>query len=102
VYASILPPPPKTGQNPLLHLMNPKSDIKFRIWHSGFDSNGIWSVDRAQLTAEAGRPIRARVLQHLVVPVPIPATQPWAVPLDQNQNQMELHSVEQGRTQSKQ
>jgi hypothetical protein len=65
-----LPPPPETGQNPLLHLMNLKSNVKFRIWHAGFDSNGLWSVDRARLTAEAGRPMRTPV-----VPGPISAPQ---------------------------
>jgi hypothetical protein len=34
--------------------------------------------------------------------VPIPALQPGAVPLDQHLNEMELHSVEEGRMQSEQ
>ncbi len=34
--------------------------------------------------------------------MPIPAPHPGAVPLDWDQNQMELHSVEQARTQSEQ
>jgi hypothetical protein len=82
--------------------MNLKSDSNFRIWRAGFVSNGIWSVDRARLAAEAGRPIRKRVLQNSIVPVPIPAPQPGPVPLDQHQNQMELHSAKQVRTQSEQ
>jgi hypothetical protein len=92
-HVRILPPSPGTGLNPLLHLTNLKSDSNFRIWCAGFDSKGIWSVDGARLAAEAGRPIRTRVLQYSIVPVPIPAPQPGAVPLDQHQNQMELHSI---------
>jgi hypothetical protein len=103
IHVRILPPSPGTSLNPLLHLTNLKSDhSNFRIWCAGFDSKGIWSVDRAQLAAEAGRSIRTRVLQYSIVLVPIPAPQPGAVPLDQHQNQMEVHSVEQGRTQSEQ
>jgi hypothetical protein len=86
IHVRILPPPPETGLNPLLHLTNLKSDSNFRIWPAGFDSKGIWSVDRTPLAVEAGRPIRTRVLQNSVVPVPIPAPQPGAVPLDQHQN----------------
>jgi hypothetical protein len=99
IHVHILPPPLGTGLNPLLHLTNLQSDFTFRIWHVDFDSIGIWSVDRAQLTAEAGRPIRTRVPQNSIVPVPIPAPQTGAVPLDHHLNQMESHSVEQGRTQ---
>jgi hypothetical protein len=102
IHDCILPPPPGTGLNPLSHLTNLKSDLIFKTWCVGFDSNRIRSVDRAWLTAEAGRPIRTRALWNSIVPVPIPAPQPWAVPLDQHQNQMELHSVEEGRTQSEQ
>jgi hypothetical protein len=73
IHVRILPPPPGTSLNPLLHLMNLKSDSNFRIWRAGFDSNRIWSVDRARLVAEAGRPIRRRVLLNSIVQVPIPA-----------------------------
>ncbi len=102
IHVRILPPPPGTGLNPLLYLTILKSDSNVRIWHAGFDSIGIRSVDRAQLAVEAGRPIRRRVQQNSIVSVPIPASQPGPVPLDQHQNQMELHCDKQGRTLSDQ